>query len=98
MAAVKIEQPPFARAGPEQHQVLAEHAELERQLSDLGGNGDGLPEAPEILAAGRAALDMGELGVLLRRRRVVVGAVGRAQEMLLPGHRWSASSVALGEC
>ena len=97
MAAMQVEQPPFAAARPEQHQILAEHAHPERQLADLGGDRDGLPEAPQVLAAGRAALDMGELRVLLRHRRVVIRAVGRAQEMLLPGHP-SSSSTARGEC
>ena len=86
MAAMEVEEPPLAAAAAEQHQILAEHAHLQWQLADFGGDRDGLPEAPQIFAAGRAALDMGEFGVLFRRRRVVVGAVGRAQEMLLPGH------------
>ena len=97
MAAMQVEKPPFAAAAAEQHQILAEHAQLERQFADFGGECDGLPEAPQIFAAGRAALDMGEFGVFLRRRRVVVGAVGRAQEMLLPGHL-SYSSMAWREC
>ena len=94
MAAMEVEQPPFAGATPEQHQVLAEHAHLERKFSDLRGDGDGLPETAEVFAAGGTALDMRQLGVLLRRRRVVIGAVGGAQKMLLPGHPSSSSAVA----
>ena len=44
VAAVKIEQPPIPAARPKQHEVLAEHAHPERQLADLGGDRDGLPE------------------------------------------------------
>ena len=74
MAAVLLDQPQGAGAGAEQDEVLAEHAHAQGHLAELLGKAHRLPHAPQILAAGRARAHMGELGILRRDRRPVIGA------------------------
>ena len=71
MAAMRVQQPEASAAIAEQHQLLAEDAQRQRQVLDLPGHRHREPEAPEVLAGRRARPDPGPGGVvrLADRRR-----------------------------
>ena len=63
MRAVELEETDPAEAVAEQHEVLAHDPERERHVVELSREGDGLPEAAQVLAARRARAHARELGV-----------------------------------
>ena len=77
-----VHEPDPAAPVPEQHQVLAEDAQREGQITDLGAHGNRMPEAPQVLAAGRARTDPGQLVVGLRRESHLVAAEARVSNVL----------------
>ncbi|MEC7489394.1 MAG: hypothetical protein VYA17_07390 [Pseudomonadota bacterium] len=64
VGAVRIETADTAHAVAEQYQVLAQDADLARQVGEFVRQTDWLPVAAHQLAHRRAGLDMGELGIL----------------------------------
>jgi hypothetical protein len=87
VTAVRLQQAGLAVLRAEQHQRLAEHAHLDRQLAQLGGQRHGLPEAAQVFAGRRAALDVSEIRVLGRRLLAFVGRI-RFDQQDLVGHPW----------
>src|SRR5260370_753562 len=51
-----------------------------RQVAQVVGEADRLPEAAEIFAAWRARADMGEFGILLGHLAAIIGAVSCLQK------------------
>ena len=74
--AVAVQQADGPAALAEQDQVLAQHADQFRQVADLGGEGDRMPEAAQVFAAGRPGRHMGHLDVLAPGACVQIAAVG----------------------
>ena len=85
MGAVLLEQAHASRLVPEQHQVLAQDPHRKRQLSQLRGHGDSVPEAPQVLPRRRASRHVGEFRVLSRVLLIVVARVMRSV-FALPCH------------
>src|SRR5262249_50238849 len=63
--AVQLQQPDGAAPVAERHELLPQDLDAVRQIPQLVGEADRLPEAAQIFAARRARADMGELGILL---------------------------------
>ena len=84
--AVPVQQTEVPRPGAEEHQVLPEQRDRNGQVRDLGGKRHRVPEAPQVLPAGCARTDPGELDVFRGPGHGgrVVPAVGN---MLRLGHR-----------
>src|SRR5262245_27112374 len=76
MAAVQLEEPDLALGVAEEDQVLAHDANGLRQILQLRGEANRLPEAAQILAAGCPRPDPGQLGIVLRDVPMMIGAVG----------------------
>jgi hypothetical protein len=80
MRAVQFEQSHSAALIAKYNEVLSQDLDPMRQVAQLVGEADRLPETAEIFAAGCARADMGELGVLLRNLTVKVSAISRLQD------------------
>jgi len=76
VAAQQVQQPIGAGPVAEQHQVLAHPAQLQRQFANHGGERDRHPEPAQILAAGCARHDAGDLIVRRQRRQPVARVAG----------------------
>jgi hypothetical protein len=74
MRAVQLQQADGAALVAEHHQLLAQDPKFDRQIRDVVGVADRLPEAAEILAARRVRSDVGEFRVLARHFAVIVAA------------------------
>ena len=61
--AVPVQQTEVPLPGAEEHQVLPEQRDGNGQVRDLGGKRHRVPEAPQVLPAGRARTDPGELDI-----------------------------------
>src|SRR5205823_14706860 len=74
VSAVELEKSRASAAVAEEHQVLAHDLDALGQVAgpELVGEGDRMPEAAQVLPAGRARADVGELGILGRRVAFVV--------------------------
>src|SRR5947209_12154875 len=72
MRAVQFEQTHGAALIAERHEVLSQDLDPVRQIPQLVGEADRLPETAEVFAASRARADMGEFGVLLGDLAVIV--------------------------
>ena len=77
MRAMQLQQPDVAAPVAERDQFLAEDPDPHRQVLQLVGEADRLPEAAHIFAARRIRTDMGEFAVLGRHVAVMVAAVTR---------------------
>src|SRR5439155_16076069 len=86
VGAVELEQPHALAPVAEYHQVLAHDAEAERHVPEIAREGDGLPEAPEVLAAGRARAHAHQLLVGRRHLAREIGSVGSIEEGPPPAH------------
>src|ERR1700736_3177619 len=80
MRTVPLQQTDVAALVAKGDQLLVQNLDPQRQVLQLVGKADRLPEAAHVLAARRAGPDMGELGVLLGDVPVEVGAVSRLQK------------------
>ena len=85
--AVLLQEPDAPAEVAERDQILAQQAHGEGQVAEIVGMQERVPEAAQILAAGRAGADPHEAVVARRRHRLMVGAVGFGQEALRSGHR-----------
>ena len=74
--AMAVQQADPSRSVAEEHQVLAEESNCERQVADFLRERDAVPEAAQVLSAGRARPDVGELRILGRDVAVLVAAIG----------------------
>ena len=57
VAAIEVKEPVAPGLVAEEDEILAHHPDPLRQIGNLGGDRDGMPEATQILAAGRARAD-----------------------------------------
>src|ERR1051325_5532006 len=80
MRAVQFQETDRAALIAERDQILAQDPDPQRQIAEIVGETYRLPEAAHIFAARRIRPDMGELGILLRHRAVVIAAKTRLQE------------------
>ncbi len=85
--AVQLEQPDATAPVAEQHEILPEDPEAQRNVRQLPREGDRLPEAAEILAARRAGADPRELLVGRRDLARVIRAVRRVEDLRRFRHR-----------
>ena len=85
MRAVQVEHADAPAAIAEDHEIFAQDAHAARRAVQIAREGHRLPEAPQVLAAGRAGTDLGELGIGGRRRSARV-SVERAAGRGLRGH------------
>ncbi|MEY9384258.1 hypothetical protein ABIF93_002515 [Bradyrhizobium japonicum] len=74
MAAARVQQADAAVLVAEQHQILAERADLFRRVGGIADQPDRMPVAAQQLAHRRAARDRGELGARVRRLHRIGGA------------------------
>jgi hypothetical protein len=86
MRAMQSQEADRAALVAERDEVLAEDAQPARQLGQLARQDDRLPEAAQILAAGRARTDSGQFLVLRRPLAMVIAAVGPGQKRRSLGH------------
>src|SRR5207302_9067007 len=77
MRAVQFEQTHRTALIAEDYEILSQDLDPMRQVPQLVGEADRLPEAAEIFAARRARSDMGEFDILLGDFAVVIGAKSR---------------------
>src|SRR5271170_2349129 len=80
MRAMQLEKANRAAAVAEGDEILAHDAQPPRQVAQLLGQDDRLPEAAQVLAAGRARSDAGELFIISRPLAMMVRAIGCAQK------------------
>ena len=78
--AVLLQEPDAPAEVAEGDQVLAQQAHGQGQLAEIVGMQERVPEAAQILAAGRAGADPHQAVVARRRHRLMIGAVGLGQE------------------
>jgi hypothetical protein len=90
MRAVQLKEADLAAAVAESDQILAQDADLQRQILQVVGKAHRLPEAAHVFATGRLRADMGQLGVLSRDLAIVIAAVARLQKRS-PGRHQNAS-------
>jgi hypothetical protein len=83
---VTAEKPDFAAPVAENDEVLAEDADRHRQILELRRHRHRMPEPTQILTAGRARPDMGELLVRLHRRGDCVALIGLRRPSLFIRH------------
>src|SRR2546425_6984869 len=81
MRAVQLQQPDAAATVAEQHEILAENPEAQRNVRQVAREGDRLPETAEVLATGCAGTHPRELVVGRRRLASVMGAVRRVEKL-----------------
>src|SRR6267143_5168287 len=89
MRTVQLQQTDVAAPVAKGDQLLVQNLDPERQVLQLVGKADRLPEAAHVLAARRAGTDMGELGVLLGDVPMEIPAISRLQERGSGRHRGS---------
>ena len=91
MRAVQFEQTHGTAPVAEGDEILAQDPQALRQVAQLLGKNDRLPEAPQILTARCARSYPAQLLVLGRALAVVVGAEGGVQKRRSGCHRISLS-------
>jgi hypothetical protein len=75
--AVQMEHADAPAAIAEDHEIFAEDAHAARRSIQIAREGDRLPEAPQVFAAGGAGTDLGQLRIGGRRRPARVSVIGR---------------------
>jgi len=80
MRAVELKEPHASGLVAEDHEVLSHDPDPQRHVEEFAVEGHGLPEAPEVFAAGSPRAHAGELGIGRWHFARQVGAVGRVEE------------------
>jgi hypothetical protein len=93
VGTVQLEQSHVSPQIAEGHEVLAQDRHTQRQVAQIVGETNRLPEAAEVLAAWRSGTDVRELRVFLGNIPVMVAAKTRGQEGGAVRHRGSPSLV-----
>src|SRR5260370_12798443 len=87
MRTMQLEKAHHAVAITEGHEILAHDAQAPRQVAQLVGQNDRLPEPSQIFAAGRARPNSCEFLVVRRTLAMVVCAIGCAEKWCSLCHR-----------
>ena len=88
--AAPFQQPDPPASVAERHQVLAEDPDGPRKVIELRFHADGLPEAAQVLPAGRSVAHPAKLFVRMAVAVAVVGAVGALEDLGASSHgMWS---------